>query len=75
MNTNEIAELEKKYEMNLYPKRGIALARGEGEFVWDAEGKKYIDCTLGLGGHAQGILDRSSPDGRPPRRSRPAARR
>jgi len=56
MNTNEIAELEKKYEMNLYPKREIALAKGEGEFVWDAEGKKYIDCTTGVGvailGHA-----------------------
>jgi len=27
-------------------------------------GKKFIDCTLGLGGHAQGLLERSSPDGR-----------
>ena len=27
-------------------------------------GRKFIDCTLGLGGHAEGILDRSSPDGR-----------
>ena len=56
VDTNEIIGLEKKYEMNLYPKRGIALARGEGEFVWDTEGKKYIDCTTGVGvailGHA-----------------------
>jgi len=27
-------------------------------------GKSYIDATVGLGGHAQGILERSSPDGR-----------
>ncbi|MDD5337386.1 MAG: aspartate aminotransferase family protein [Candidatus ainarchaeum sp.] len=49
MDTKEIFELEQKYEMNLYTKRGIALASGEGEFVWDSEGKKYIDCTTGVG--------------------------
>ena len=56
MNTQDIFALEQKYEMNLYPKRGIALARGEGEFVWDSDGKRYIDCTTGVGvailGHA-----------------------
>lgn len=56
MDTKDIFELEQKYEMNLYPKRGIALARGEGEFVWDSDGKRYIDCTTGVGvailGHA-----------------------
>ncbi len=52
--------MEKTHEMNLYPKRGIALVRGEAEFVWDAEGKKYIDCTTGIGlsilGHAHPSL-------------------
>jgi 16S rRNA (cytosine1402-N4)-methyltransferase len=27
-------------------------------------GGRYVDATVGLGGHAQGILDRSAPDGR-----------
>ncbi|MCD6518413.1 MAG: 16S rRNA (cytosine(1402)-N(4))-methyltransferase RsmH [Anaerolineae bacterium] len=27
-------------------------------------GQAYIDATVGLGGHAEGILERSSPDGR-----------
>ena len=56
MNSKELVEKELKYEMNLYGKRGIALERGEGEFVWDTEGKRYIDCTTGVGvailGHA-----------------------
>ena len=46
--------------MNLYGKRGIALELGEKEFVWDVEGKRYIDCTTGVGvailGHAHPVL-------------------
>ena len=56
MNSKELVDKELKYEMNLYGKRGIALERGEGEFIWDVEGKRYIDCTTGVGvamlGHA-----------------------
>ena len=49
MDSKSIIETELKNEMNLYGKRGIALTRGEREFVWDAEGKRYIDCTTGVG--------------------------
>jgi len=56
MNNSELCAQELKYEMNLYGKRGIALERGEGEFAWDVEGKRYIDCNTGVGvailGHA-----------------------
>ncbi|MHB9034116.1 MAG: 16S rRNA (cytosine(1402)-N(4))-methyltransferase RsmH [Anaerolineae bacterium] len=34
------------------------------EWLQPAPGKHYIDATLGLGGHAEGILERSGPDGR-----------
>lgn len=60
MDSKSIIETELKNEMNLYGKRGIALARGEKEFVWDMEGKRYIDCTTGVGvailGHAHPAL-------------------
>ncbi|MFA5929285.1 MAG: aspartate aminotransferase family protein [Candidatus Micrarchaeia archaeon] len=49
MNNQELCAQELKYEMNLYGKRGIALERGEKEFVWDIEGKRYIDCNTGVG--------------------------
>ena len=56
LNNAELTAIELRCEMNLYGKRGIALSRGEGEFVFDIEGKKYIDCNTGVGvailGHA-----------------------
>ncbi|MCX6770444.1 MAG: aspartate aminotransferase family protein [Candidatus Micrarchaeota archaeon] len=56
MNNSELCAKELQYEMNLYGKRGIALERGEKEFVYDVEGKRYIDCNTGVGvailGHA-----------------------
>ncbi len=56
-NTNaSLVESENSHEMGIYPKRGIALVRGSGSHVWDADGKEYIDFTSGIGiailGHA-----------------------
>lgn len=34
------------------------------DWLQPAPGGRYIDATLGLGGHAAGILERSAPDGR-----------
>lgn len=46
--TNYIA-LENKYELSLYPKRGITIVRGKNAAVWDSEGREYIDCVGGIG--------------------------
>ena len=49
-------DLERAYGLEVYPKRGIAVVRGEGAEVWDDEGRRYIDCVAGIGvasvGHA-----------------------
>lgn len=49
MNTNTIKQNESTYEIEVYSKRDIALVRGVGVHVWDSDGKKYIDCTSGVG--------------------------
>ncbi len=49
-------DLERAYGLEVYPKRGIAVVKGEGAEVWDDEGRRYIDCVAGIGvasvGHA-----------------------
>ena len=42
-------ELQKKYEFNVYPKREINLVKGDNSYVWDDQGRKYIDCVAGHG--------------------------
>lgn len=48
MNNQEIYELGMKYVMNTYGRFPIALVKGEGNKVWDANGKEYIDFVGGL---------------------------
>lgn len=42
-------EREKKHAFDVYTKREIAIVRGKGAEVWDANGRKYIDCVAGHG--------------------------
>jgi acetylornithine/N-succinyldiaminopimelate aminotransferase len=48
MNTKEIIEIGQKNVMNTYGRLPMALVKGEGVYVWDAEGKKYLDFVAGL---------------------------
>jgi len=56
MNTTEIQALEDQYTSGVYTKRPVAIVRGLGARLWDADGKEYIDCAGGQGaanlGHA-----------------------
>jgi len=48
MDTAEIIKLSKRYVMNTYGERSIALVKGKGMYVWDADGKKYLDFLSGI---------------------------
>ncbi|MDP6081099.1 MAG: aminotransferase class III-fold pyridoxal phosphate-dependent enzyme, partial [Arenicellales bacterium] len=49
-------QLEDRFALGVYPRRGITIVRGEGALLWDDVGNEYIDCTAGVGvanvGHA-----------------------
>ena len=49
-----IAELERKYLLQTYSRYPVVLARGKGVFLWDTEGKRYLDFVSGLGVNALG---------------------
>ncbi|GHO94966.1 hypothetical protein KSF_050140 [Reticulibacter mediterranei] len=44
-----IIEQENTYTSGVYSKRPVAIVRGSGAVVWDAEGREYIDCMAGHG--------------------------
>jgi len=55
MNTfDQIAELERQYLLHTYNRYPVVLARGKGVFLWDIEGKKYLDFVSGIGVNALG---------------------
>jgi len=43
LTSQEAIELENKYGAHNYHPLPVVLSRGEGVYVWDAEGKKYYD--------------------------------
>lgn len=48
MTTNELIAQSSKYIMGTYARLPIALVRGEGVRVWDADGKEYLDFLAGI---------------------------
>lgn len=50
MSSNaQIIAIESRYTSGVYPKREVAIVRGEGARLWDADGREYIDCASGQG--------------------------
>ncbi len=56
-------DIELRYEVPVYSKRGITLVRGRGATVWDDHGREYIDCVAGHGvaivGHCNDVVIRA----------------
>lgn len=53
---NDAINCGKKYVMNTYNRLPLVFTRGEGCYVWDMEGKRYLDLVAGIAvnslGHA-----------------------
>ena len=54
MRTQEIMELYDRYVIGNYARNPIAIVRGSGSRVWDAEGREYLDFFPGWGVNAIG---------------------
>ncbi|HHT64144.1 MAG: acetylornithine transaminase [Bacillota bacterium] len=48
MRNLEIKEEGQKYVMNTYGRLPLAVVRGKGAYVWDADGKEYLDFVSGI---------------------------
>ncbi len=55
-SNEEVLKAEARHDPGVVPKRPIAIERGEGCTLWDADGNAYLDCGASFGaanlGHA-----------------------
>ena len=54
IETNTVFEIEDRYGSGAYGKRPTTLVRGQGVYVWDIDGARYLDATSGQGVAALG---------------------
>jgi ornithine--oxo-acid transaminase len=54
MDTNTLIALEDQFNARNYKPLDVVLERGEGVWVWDVEGKRYMDCLSAYSAVNQG---------------------
>jgi len=54
MNTQEYIEIEDRYGAHNYLPLDVVIARGEGVWVYDVDGRKYLDCLSAYSALNQG---------------------
>lgn len=54
MHTADYINLERTYATHTYTPLDVVLSRGEGVWVWDVEGKRYLDCLSAYSALNQG---------------------
>ena len=67
MNMGELASVEEQFAGGVTARRSdIVMVRGEGCWLWDVEGAKYLDLTAGQGvamlGHSHPVLSEAISD-------------
>jgi len=56
-STADLMEAAERYTLNNYGKRTVAIMRGEGHTLHDADGKEYLDFTSGIAVNCLGHSD------------------
>jgi ornithine--oxo-acid transaminase len=54
MNSSEYIELENEYGAHNYKPPDVVVSRGEGVWVWDVNGNRYLDCLSAYSAVNQG---------------------
>src|SRR5262249_15935508 len=44
----ELQELESRWVMQTYPRSPVEFVKGEGAYLWESEGKRYLDFLAGI---------------------------
>ena len=57
MNAQEIVDLENRYVLQTYGRAPFVLERGEGLYLYDLAGKRYLDFVAGIAVNALGYGD------------------
>ncbi len=57
MDAGEIMALEERYLARTYARAPFVLERGEGCWVYDTDGRAYLDCVAGIAVNALGHAD------------------
>src|SRR5262244_1518010 len=52
--TEEVIQREKQFLLQTYNRYPLAVERGKGVFLFDLDGRKYLDFVAGLGVNALG---------------------
>jgi 4-aminobutyrate aminotransferase-like enzyme len=51
---DNVVDLESRYLLQNYARHPLVLVRGDGPYMWDAAGKRYLDFIAGIGVNALG---------------------
>ena len=54
MTNSELMALDRQVVMQTYGRFPVTIARGEGAYFWDLEGRRYVDFTSGIGVNSLG---------------------
>lgn len=57
--TEELIALESSLGAHNYKPLDVALTRGEGVYVYDVDGKRYLDCLSAYSGSIRGTATRA----------------